>query len=104
MPLLSCSTLASSPTLPKVRNQSCTHLLRTASNHCIIVYLDVNVARDSSSYGNIYVFKNKYKPSAQKLQKVRITTEVDVERVRDMIADAVANPSSCDDLEKVREN
>lgn len=79
-------------------------MLRTASNHCIIVYLDVNVARDSSSYGNIYVFKNKYKPSAQKLQKVRITTEVDVERVRDMIADAVANPSSCDDLEKVREN
>lgn len=68
------------------------------------VYLDVNVARNSQTYGNVHVFKKEYMPKAQKLQKVRVATEIDVEKVRDMIADSVTDPKTCDDLAKVRAN
>ncbi|KAK2598890.1 hypothetical protein QQS21_005632 [Conoideocrella luteorostrata] len=66
------------------------------------VYLDVNVARNSQTYGNVYVFKEDYRPTAQKLQKVRVITHVDVENVRDMIVQASTNPKDCDDVAKVR--
>lgn len=65
-------------------------------------YLDVNVARDSQTYGNIYLFSEQFKPKAQNLQKVRIIDAVDVTKVQDMIATAVTKPPTCQDLAAIR--
>lgn len=68
----------------------------------VAAYLDVNVARDSQTYGNVYLFTDQLRPKSQNLQKVRIIDAVDVAKVQDLIATAVTKPKTCQDLAAIR--
>jgi hypothetical protein len=59
-----------------------------------LVYLDVDTAPSSPSYGNIHAYQEALKPSAQNLQKVNMVVSVDGNKLKR----AVQYPKTCANL------
>ncbi|KAK5951738.1 hypothetical protein OHC33_007030 [Knufia fluminis] len=60
-------------------------------------FVDVDVAWYSPYYGNVRASQQMYAPKGQTLRSVRYPFAVDVERVKELVRDAVMQPGSCED-------
>lgn len=61
-----------------------------------VVYLDVDVAYSSPSYGNIHVYQKALMPP--NIRNVTYVNSIDTTRLKAMIKHAVQYPKSCGDL------
>lgn len=62
------------------------------------VYLDVDTAWSSPSYGNIHAYQQALMPRLQTLQKVDYVFEVDGPKLMAEIKQALQYPKTCADL------
>lgn len=62
------------------------------------VYLDVDTAYSSPSYGNIHAYQKALMPKAQSLREVEYVNVVDAEKLKAEIMQSVQYPKSCADF------
>ena len=62
------------------------------------LYLDVDTAWSSPSYGNIHAYQEALMPTQQKLQLVNFVYEVDADKLKSSIKRAVQYPTSCEKM------
>lgn len=63
-----------------------------------LVYLDVDTAWSSPSYGNIHAYQEALMPKRQVLQRVNYVLEVDSLKLKSEIKHALQNPKTCADI------
>lgn len=65
----------------------------TLATNTSVVYLDVDTAYGSPSYGNIHVYQKALMPP--NVREVNYVNEIDAARFKGMLKEAVQYPKSC---------
>lgn len=66
------------------------------------VYLDVDTAWSSPSYGNIHAYQKILKPEIQALQNVTYVLKVNETKLKNEIKQVLQHPKTCFDVLKTR--